>query len=407
MSDLKEVTEASFESDVTLNSRPVLIDFWAEWCGPCKALAPTLEKVARSFEGKVDIVKVNVDEHPALRKRFGVRGIPTLVLMKGAHEAGRMVGPRSATQLASYLDAHLGTVTQLSKPDVTLSAFGGDPQVKADRIARLRDYLTRMQPPRSVPMWPENVSSAFAFVVGSSDPDEWATALGMPTDVVELARVLSSYRGTNFNVAVFVADWLESVPVGANLSALPRRLLNAILVSPLLSDTLGGDAALLAIRDEVAALHVAEMDGSHQADARWAAVAQTAQEAAAGLTEGNRARAAAVLVAAASSLARNPDMLAEFVAALCRFVQACLKAECNWSDEDETRFFKLMRGIDKHARETGAEPPRGKAMEKRVAEIDPQLMERFLFQYEEGQRASSERGSQIGDLLISLTRQFA
>ncbi|WP_186019517.1 thioredoxin [Burkholderia gladioli] len=407
MNIVKQVTEASFEADVTRNRLPVLIDFWAEWCGPCKALAPTLEKVAWSFEGKIDIVKVNVDEHPPLRKRFGVRGIPTLVLMKGAHEAGRMVGPRSAMQLASYLDAHLGTVTQLSKPDVTLSAFGGDPQVKADRIARLRDYLTRMQPLRSLPMWPENVSSAFAFVVGSSDPDEWATALGIPTDVVELARVLSSYRGTNFNVAVFVADWLESVPVGANLSALPRRLLNAVLASSLLSDTLGADAALLAIRDEVAALHAAEMDGSHQADARWAAVAQAAQEAAAGPTEGNRARAAAVLVAAASSLARNPDMLTSFVAALSRFVHACLQAECNWCAEDDTRLFKLMRGIDKQARDAGTEPPRGRAMEKCVAEIDSQLMERFLFQYEGGQRSSGERGSLIGDLLISLTRQFA
>ncbi|WP_051078794.1 thioredoxin domain-containing protein, partial [Burkholderia gladioli] len=339
-------------------------------------LAPTLEKVARSFEGKVAIVKVNVDEYPALRKRFGVRGIPTLVLMKGADEAGRIVGPRSATQLAGYLDAHLGTVTQLSTPDVTLSAFGCDPQTKAARIAHLRDYLERKQASPDTPMWPENVSGAFAFVVGSSDPDEWATTLGMPTDVLETVTMLSRYRGTNFNAAVFVTDWLESVPVGANLSALPRRLLNAVLASPLLSDTLGGDAALLAIRDEVAALHAAEMGGSHQADAKWAAVAQAAQEAAAGPTEGNRARAANVLVAAAASLARNPDMLAEFVAALCGFVQACLKAECNWCAEDETRLFKLMRSIDKQARDAGTEPPRGRAMEKRVAEIDSQLMER-------------------------------
>uniref|UniRef100_UPI0005BE00A6 thioredoxin n=1 Tax=Burkholderia gladioli TaxID=28095 RepID=UPI0005BE00A6 len=95
MSDLKSVTEASFEADVTQNSRPVLIDFWAEWCGPCKALAPTLEKVARNFEGKVDIVKVNVDEHPSLRERFGVRGIPALVLVNGGREAGRIVGNRT------------------------------------------------------------------------------------------------------------------------------------------------------------------------------------------------------------------------------------------------------------------------------------------------------------------------
>ncbi|WP_244125323.1 hypothetical protein [Burkholderia gladioli] len=100
-------------------------------------------------------------------------------------------------------------------------------------------------------------------------------------------------------------------------------------------------------------------------------------------------------------------MLTSFVAALSRFVHACLQAECNWCAEDDTRLFKLMRGIDKQARDAGTEPPRGRAMEKCVAEIDSQLMERFLFQYEGGQRSSGERGSLIGDLLISLTRQFA
>ncbi|WP_186144608.1 thioredoxin [Burkholderia gladioli] len=407
MSDLKSVTEASFEADVTQNSRPVLIDFWAEWCGPCKALAPTLEKVARNFEGKVDIVKVNVEEHPSLRERFGVRGIPTLVLMNGGREAGRIVGNRTATQLASYLDAHLGTVTQLATPEITLCAFGGDPQAKAARIAHLRDYLERKQASPDTPMWPENVTGALAFVVDSSDPEECATALGIPTDVVELVHVLSSYRGTNGNAALFVADWLESVPVGANLSALPRRLLNAVMASPLLSDTLGGDAALLALRDELAALHAAEADGSHKADVKWAAVAQAAQEAAAGPSEGNRARAAAVLVAAASSLARNPDMLRGFVAALSQFVHQCLRAECNWSAEDESRRFKLMRDIDKQAHDTGAELPRGRAMQERLAEIDAQLQERFQFHYVEGQRTTYERGGAIGDMLISLTRQFA
>ncbi|AJK48601.1 thioredoxin [Burkholderia plantarii] len=406
MSDLKSVTEASFEADVTLNGRPVLIDFWAEWCGPCKALAPTLEKVARNFEGRVDVVKINVDEQTSLRERFGVRGIPALVLMNGGQEAGRIVGNRTATQLASYLDAHLGTITQLAKPDVTLSAFGGDAQMKADRIARLRDYLARMQATPEAPMWPGKVNGALAFVVDSSDPDECAFVLGMPTDVLEAVAILSTYRGTHLNAAMFVADWLESVPVGANLSALPGRLLNAILTSPIVSDTLGGDAALLAIRDELAALHAAEADGAREADARWAAVAQAAAEAAAQPAEGNRTRAAAVLLAAASSLPRNPDMLKEFVGAVCQFVQACLKAKCHWGAEDESRLFTLMDGIFKHALDTGAEPPRGPAMMKHVAEIDARLVERFLSHYEEGQRASHERGGAIGDMLIALTRQF-
>ncbi|MCR1770778.1 thioredoxin, partial [Burkholderia glumae] len=259
----------------------------------------------------------------------------------------------------------------------------------------------------NTPMWPEKVTGALAYVAGSSDPDECAVALGMPTDVLDTVASLSTYRSTHLSGARFVADWLESVPVGADLSALPGRLLNEILASPLVSDTLDGDAALLAIRDELAALHAAEAGGAQLPEEKWAAVAQAAREVAAAPAEGNRTRAAAVLVAASSSLARNPDMLKDFVSVLCRFVQECLKAKCHWGAEDESRLFKLMDGIFKHALDTGAEPPRGPAMMKHVAEIDPRLAERFLFQYEEGDRASRERGGAIGDMLISLTRRCA
>ncbi|MCR1769005.1 thioredoxin [Burkholderia glumae] len=405
MSSLKSVTEASFEADVTLNSRPVLIDFWAEWCGPCKALAPTLEKVARNFEGKVDIVKVNVDEHPGLRERFGVRGIPALVLMNGANEAGRIVGNRTATQLASYLDAHLGTVTQLAKPAVTLSAFGGDAQLKAERIARLRDYLELKQADPNTPMWPEKVTGALAYVAGSSDPDDCAVALGIPSAVVEVVNSLFTYRGTNFNAALFVADWLESVPVGADLSKLPGQLLTSILAGPIVSETLNGEPRLLAIRDALVSLHAAETNGSPVGDASWAEHKQACQAVAAGLGEGNAARAAAVLEVAASSAAKNPDMLRGFVAAVCGFVRKCRQAECNWSPEDDSRFSSIAKGIYKHAIETGAEPPMGDAMRKRIAEVDPELVARFKFHYDEGWRSAQERGTAFGDLLIALTRQ--
>ncbi|MDR6390395.1 thioredoxin [Paraburkholderia phenoliruptrix] len=407
MSDLKSVTDASFEADVTLNSRPVLIDFWAEWCGPCKALAPTLEKVARNFEGKVDVVKINVDEHPAFRERFGVRGIPALVLMNGSQELGRIVGPRSATQLASYLDAHLGTATQLAKPELTLCAFGGDAQAKAARIAHLREYLEQKQASPDTPMWPEKVSGALAFVVGSADPDECASALGIPTDVLEAVNVLSSYRGTHFNGALFVADWLESVPVGANLSRLPGRLLTLILSSQLVSDMLNGESRLLAIRDELVSLHAAETDGAPVTEATWADLKQASKDVAGELGEGNAARAAAVLEVASSSLARNPDMFKDLVFAVTGFVWKSLQAKCNWSLADDSRFMKLADGIYKHALETSVEPPRGSAMSKQVAEIDPQLVERFLSHYEKGHRALGERGRAIGDMLIQLTGHIA
>ncbi|AKM03707.1 thioredoxin [Burkholderia pyrrocinia] len=407
MSDLKSVTEASFEADVMTNSRPVLIDFWAEWCGPCKALAPTLEKVAQNFEGKVDIVKVNVDEHPALRERFGVRGIPALVLMNGGQETGRIVGNRSATQLASYLDAHLGTATQLAKPEITLCAFGGDPQMKAVRIARLRDYLEHKQAALDTPMWPDKISGALEFVADSHDPDECASVLGMPTDVVEAVTVLSSYRGTHFKAALFVADWLESVPVGANLSTLPGRLLVSILSSRIVSDTLEGESRLLAIRDELVSLHAAETDGAPVADANWADVRQASREAAAELGDGSAAVAAEVLEAASSSLARNPDVLKEFVFSLCSSVRKWLQVKCNWGAQDDARLNQLAEGVFKQAIDAGVEPPRGSALMERAAEVDPQLVGRFLSYYEDGHLAAAERGSAIGDMLIELTGQTA
>lgn len=407
MSNLKSVTEASFEADVTLNSRPVLIDFWAEWCAPCKALAPTLDKVARDFEGKVDIVKVNVDEHPALRERFGVRGIPALLLMSGGREAGRIVGNRSATQLASYLDAHLGTVTQLARPKVTLCAYGGDPQEKAERITRLREYLNRKQAALDTPMWAENVTGALGFVADSSDPDECASVLGIPTDVLEAVTVLSGYRGTHFNAALFVADWLDSVPVGANLSKLPATLLIHILSSQIVSDTLGGEAKLQAIRDELVSLHAAEADRSHETDAGWTEVKQACQNLAIEFGEGDLARAAKVLEVATCSLAKNPDVLKDLVFALSNFVQKSLQARCNWVAQDEHRLFTRFDEVTKHAAESGIEPPRGEALLKRVAEVDPDLVERFRFQYNEGSRAAGERGIAFGDVLIALTRQMS
>ncbi|MDC6130956.1 hypothetical protein PPH41_24145, partial [Burkholderia gladioli] len=142
-------------------------------------------------------------------------------------------------------------------------------------------------------------------------------------------------------------------------------------------------------------------------DAKWADLKQASKDVAGELDEGNAARAAAMLEAASSSLARNPDVLKDFVFAVASFVWKSLQARCNWRPADDSRFMKLADGIYKHALETGVEPPRGGAMSKRIAEIDPQLVERFLSHYEEGHRASGERGRAFGDLLLQLTRQIA
>ena len=86
------VTDASFETDVVQNDLPVVVDFWAEWCGPCKQIAPVLDTLADTFDGKVRIAKVNVDQNRAIPMNFNIRGIPTLIAFKGGQEVGRLTG---------------------------------------------------------------------------------------------------------------------------------------------------------------------------------------------------------------------------------------------------------------------------------------------------------------------------
>ena len=105
--ELLHVTDDTFEEHVLKSSSPVLVDYWAEWCGPCKMIAPVLEKIATDYEGKVVIAKVNIDENPTAPQRYGVRGIPTLMLFKGGEVEATKVGAVTQFQLAEFLDSHL------------------------------------------------------------------------------------------------------------------------------------------------------------------------------------------------------------------------------------------------------------------------------------------------------------
>ena len=99
------VTEGTFESEVEKASMPVLVDFWAPWCGPCRIVGPILEEIAEANAGKVKVVKVNVDENPALAQRFGIRGIPTIVFFKGGDTVGQMVGAASKERIQETIDS--------------------------------------------------------------------------------------------------------------------------------------------------------------------------------------------------------------------------------------------------------------------------------------------------------------
>ncbi len=101
------LSDASFEQDVLKSDMPVLVDYWAEWCGPCRMIAPILDEIATEYAGRVKVAKLNIDENPATPPKYGIRGIPTLMLFKDGSVAATKVGALSKSQLASFLDGQL------------------------------------------------------------------------------------------------------------------------------------------------------------------------------------------------------------------------------------------------------------------------------------------------------------
>jgi thioredoxin 1 len=106
---VNEVSDSSFEKDVLQSEQPVLVDFWAAWCAPCRMLSPTVDAVAEKYAGSARVVKLNVDENPSISQRYGIKGIPTLIVFKNGKEEERVVGAVSKEAISRMLEKHVSS----------------------------------------------------------------------------------------------------------------------------------------------------------------------------------------------------------------------------------------------------------------------------------------------------------
>ena len=104
---VKHVSDTTFDKDVLQSATPVLVDYWAEWCGPCKMIAPVLEGIAKAYAGRLTVAKLDIDANPGITTQFGIRGIPTLILFKGGKVHAQKVGALSKSQLTAFVDSNL------------------------------------------------------------------------------------------------------------------------------------------------------------------------------------------------------------------------------------------------------------------------------------------------------------
>jgi thioredoxin len=283
-----EVIEATFASEVEQAHQPVFVDFWAPWCGPCRALAPLFNELAERYAGRIKFAKVNVDDNKELMQRMGVRGIPALLLYTNGKIVERLVGGGSKSRLIDILDRHAtATGSPLMLASKTYRAFYGDPALRNTVVERVRQHIDAEQiaPAERLPICDEANGrySLMGAALHSADLDRYEGTFGIPAELGTLEECVHNYfmqfvsdaQGKRFlfreQARDYPIDWLQSIPLGADLQSVTPRFLSWLLLDLIDMPQLRVSDDVKTVAREVAALHRRTAEGQPPSAQEWQA----------------------------------------------------------------------------------------------------------------------------------------
>lgn len=287
-----EVNEANFTTEVEQATVPVFVDFWAPWCGPCKALAPLFDKLAETYGDQIKFAKVNTDDNKELAKRLDVRGLPTLLMFRDGQVVERTSGAQSKSHFSNLLDKYVTAPVAVAAPVAPVRhfrAFYGDAALRDAVVARVRGHIENdriLSYGGGGPLSDaENRRySLMAAALESADVRRYEGTLGIPAEAARLAEVVHSLSMREIEVAGakqyhlrgtasrYPLEWLEAIPLGADLGTLTSRFIHWYLTDLVAGTYLYESRVIPEARDlaeRVARLHERQATGDAPTPAQW------------------------------------------------------------------------------------------------------------------------------------------